>query len=122
MVVCSGLLVRSVIKALALNPGFNAHQNMLIMELVPDFGTKSEEGSMAFVREARRRLQALPGVTATTTAMRFPFGMSGGGATRRVFLPGNLASAGAEGATIISAPVGETKQKNWRRERDSIIP
>jgi len=107
MVVCSGLLVRSVTKALALDPGFNAHQNMLIMELVPDDGTKSEEGSMAFVREARRRLQALPGVTATTTAMRFPFGMSGGGATRKVFLPGNLASAGAEGATINFDPVGE---------------
>jgi len=107
MVVCSGLLARSVIKALALDPGFNAHQNMLIMELVPDFGTKSEEGSKAFVREARQRLQALPGVTATTTAMRFPFGMSGSGATRKVFLPGNLASAGAEGATINFDPVGE---------------
>ena len=89
MVVCSGLLARSVIKALALDPGFNAHQNMLIMELVPDFGTKSVEGSKAFVREACRRLQALPGVTAATTAMRIPFGMSGGGATRKVFL-GNL--------------------------------
>jgi len=107
MVVCSGLLARSVIKALALDPGFNAHQNMLVMELVPAFGTKSEEGSTAFVREARRRLQALPGVTATTTAMRFPFGMSGSGATRKVFLPGNLASAGGEGATINFDPVGE---------------
>ena len=106
MVVCSGLLARSVIKALALDPGFNAHQNMLIMELVPDFGTKSEEGSKAFVREACRRLQALPGVSATTTAMRFPFGMSGGGATRKVFL-GNLSSAAAEGATINFDPVGE---------------
>jgi len=107
MVVCSGLLVRTVTKALALDPGFNAHQNMLIMELVPDFGTKGEKASMAFVVEARRRLQALPGVTATTIAMRFPFGMSGGGATRKVFLPGNPASAGAEGATINFDPVGE---------------
>jgi len=107
MVVCSGLLARSVIKALALDPGFNAHQNLLVMELVPAFGTKSEEDNMAFVREARRRLQALPGVTATTTAMRFPFGMSGGGATRKVFLPGNLASGGGEGATINFDPVGE---------------
>jgi predicted permease len=38
--------------------------------------------------------------------MRFPFGMSGGGATRKVFL-GNLGSAGAEGATINFDPVGE---------------
>ncbi len=107
LVVCSGLLVRSVTKALALDPGFNAHQNMLIMELVPAFGTKSDEGSMAFVHEARQRLQALPGVMATTTAMRFPFGMSGSGATRKVFLPGSLAGADAEGATINFDPVGE---------------
>jgi len=107
MVVCSGLLVRSVMKALALDPGFNAHQNMLILELVPDFGTKSQEGSITFVREARRRLQALPGVTATTTAMRFPFGMSGGGATRKVFFPGSMANASGEGVTINFDPVGE---------------
>jgi predicted permease len=107
LVVCSGLLVRSVIKALALDPGFNAHQNMLVMELVPAFGTENEAGSMAFVREARQRLQTLPGVTATTTAMRFPFGMSGGGATRKVFLPGNMTSIGGEGATINFDPVGE---------------
>jgi putative ABC transport system permease protein len=56
MVVCSGLLARSVIKALALDPGFNAHQNMLIMELVPDFGTKRERASTEFVHEARRHL------------------------------------------------------------------
>ena len=107
LVVCSGLLARSVIKALALDPGFDAHQNMLVMGLVPAFGTKSAEANLAFVREARRRLQALPGVTATTTAMRFPFGMSGGGATRKVFLPGSLASAGNQGATINFDPVGE---------------
>jgi predicted permease len=107
MVVCSGLLTRSVIRALALDPGFNAHQNMLVMELVPAFGTKSEESSKAFIREARQRLQALPGVIATTTTMRFPFGMSGGGATRKVFLPGNPAGTGDEGATINFDPVGE---------------
>ncbi len=107
MVVCSGLLARSVVEALALNPGFNAHQSMLIMELVPAFGTKSDEASMAFVREARQRLEALPGVTATTTAMRFPFGMSGSGATRKVFPLANAANIGTEGVTINFDPVGE---------------
>ena len=107
MVVCSGLLVRSVTKALALDPGFNAHQDMLIVELVPSFGTKTDEASMAFVREACKRLEALPGVTATATAMRFPFGMSGGGATRKVFPMANAGNIGAEGATINFDPVGE---------------
>ncbi|MGB9196954.1 MAG: ABC transporter permease [Terriglobales bacterium] len=107
MVVCSGLLVRSVIKALAIDPGFNAHQKMLIAELVPAFGTKSDRASMAFVYEARQRLGALPGMTATAIAMRFPFGTSGGGATRRVFPVAESGKIGAEGATINYDPVGE---------------
>jgi predicted permease len=104
MVVCSGLLVRSVLAALALDPGFNAHQNMLIMELVPAFGSKNPQESVAFVREARQRLQALPGVVATTIALHFPFGMSGGGATRKVFFPGTLSET--EGVTINSDLIG----------------
>ena len=107
LVVCSGLLVRSVVKALALDPGFNAHQNMLIAELVPAFGNKSDEASMAFVREARQKLEALPGVTATTTAIRFPFGPSGSGATRKVFPVASPTNDAAEGVTINFDPVGE---------------
>jgi len=107
MVVCSGLLVRSVTKAMALDPGFNAHQKMLVMELVPAFGAKTDEASVAFVRDARQRIQALPGVTATAIAMRFPFGMSGSGATRKVFPTGSSIAGDREGATINFDPVGD---------------
>ncbi|MBZ5704671.1 MAG: ABC transporter permease [Acidobacteriia bacterium] len=106
MVVSAGLLVRSVLNALNSDPGFNAHQNMLVLELVPGFGTRSSQESLAFVREARRRLEALPGVTATSIAMRFPFGMSGSGATRKVFIP-ELGTADREGVTINFDPVGD---------------
>jgi predicted permease len=107
MIVSAGLLVRSVMNVLDLDPGFNAHQNMLVVELVPDFGTKSAQGSTAFVREAQRRLEALPGVTATTTALRVPFGMSGSGATRKVFTAQSLTSGDAEGASINLDYVGD---------------
>jgi putative ABC transport system permease protein len=106
MVVSAGLLVRSVLNALNSDPGFNAHQNMLVLELTPAFGTQSSQESLAYVREARRRLEALPGVSATSIAMRFPFGMSGSGATRKVFVP-ELGTADREGATINFDPVGD---------------
>ncbi|MBZ5719244.1 MAG: ABC transporter permease [Acidobacteriia bacterium] len=107
MVVSAGLLVRSVLNALNANPGFNAHQNMLVLELSPSFGTRTAQESLAYVREIRRRLEALPQVTATSIAMRFPFGMSGGGATRKVFLPGDFGSNDREGVTINFDPVGD---------------
>jgi len=105
LVVGAGLLVRSVLNGLALDPGFNAHQQMLVLEISPDVGTP--QGDLAFVREARRRIERLPGVTATAVGMRIPFGMSGGGVTHKVFVPGSLASNDREGATINFDPVGD---------------
>ncbi len=105
LVVGAGLLVRSVSNGPALDPGFNAHQRMLVLEISPDVGTP--QGDIAFVREAQRRIERLPGVAATTVGMRIPFGMSGGGATHRVFVPGSLASNDREGATINFDPVGD---------------
>jgi putative ABC transport system permease protein len=92
LVVGAGLLVRSLLNSQAANPGFDAHQNMLVMEMVPGFGIKSEQGSREFVQEARRRIEALPGVAGTAAGMRIPFSLSGSGATRKVFLPGGAES------------------------------
>jgi predicted permease len=105
LVVGAGLLVRSVLNGLALDPGFNAHQQMLVLEIVPEAGKPQDD--FALVREARRRIEMLPGVTGTTVAMRIPFGMSGAGATHKVFVAGSLASADREGATINFDPVAD---------------
>ena len=106
MLVSAGLLVRSVVNAVNSNPGFNARQNMLVMELLPADGTSSQQGTQSLVREFRRRLEALPGVTVTSVAMRFPFGMSGGGATRKVFVP-EMTARQREGMKINVDPVSE---------------
>jgi predicted permease len=105
LVVGAGLLVRSVLNGLALDPGFNAHQRMLVLEIAPDAGKARDDA--AFVREARRRIEMLPGVTATTVAMRIPFGLSGGGMTHKVFVPGSLANNDREGTTINFDPVAD---------------
>jgi len=106
LVVGAGLLVRSVMNGLALDPGFNAHQKMLVVDLAPSTGSTDKD--IAFVKEARRRIEQLPGVVGTTAGMRVPFGLSGGGATHKVFVPGSLGSTDdREGATINFDPVSD---------------
>ncbi|MGA8151833.1 MAG: ABC transporter permease [Terriglobales bacterium] len=105
LVVGAGLLVRSVLNGLALDPGFNAHQKMLVLELSPDAGKTAD--NMRFVRDGQRRIEELPGVVATTVGMRVPFGISGSGATHKVFVQGSLASQDREGVTINFDPVAD---------------
>lgn len=108
LAVSAGLLVRSLLKLQALDPGFDAHQNMLVFnDLVPGFGTKDDEGSRQFVAEARRRIEALPGVVGTTVAMRIPFGASGGGATRKIFVPGTSGTSENDGVPIHYDPIAD---------------
>lgn len=106
-IVSAGLLIRSVGRALETDPGFNAHQNMLILEVLPAFGHRSEQDSQNFVVEARRRLESLPGVAATSIAMRFPFGMSGSGATQKVFVADSLTAGDRDGVTINYDSIGD---------------
>lgn len=88
LVVSAGLLVRSLLNSESANPGFNAHQNMLVMEFAPSFAIKTEQGSREFVGEARRRIESLPGVVGTAMGRHIPFSLSGGGAMGKVFVPG----------------------------------
>jgi predicted permease len=107
LAVVGSLLVRSLVHAYDADPGFDAHQNLLVVELVPGFGSSVQGGDRAFVDEARRRIEALPGVLGTAVAMRIPFGMSGSGATRRAFLAGAAAAGESDGVPIHYDPVSE---------------
>src|SRR5262249_1631206 len=69
-------------------------------------GTANQDAT--FIKEARRRVEQLPGVVAATVGMRVPFGMSGSGATHKVFVPGSLGGAtDRDGATINFDPVAD---------------
>ncbi len=103
LVVAAGLLVRSLLNAEAANPGFDAHQNMLVYDFGADF--KTPEAYRAFIDEARRRIARLPGVLGTAVAMRIPFGLSGGGFTRKVFFAGATGRAATDGIPVGSDPV-----------------
>jgi len=105
LVVSAALLIRSVWNALALDPGFNAHQQMLVLDFSPDSGGDAQ--NQTFVKQARERIESLPGVVGTTVTMRIPFGMSGSGETKKVFAPGSLAGSDREGTTINFDPIAE---------------
>jgi putative ABC transport system permease protein len=99
------LLIRSLLHAQRVDPGFDAHQNMLVLELVPAFGSPDGDAQRRFVEEARRRVEALPGVAGTAAGMRIPFGVSGSGAFRKIFLPERPDTA--EGVPVGYDPVGD---------------
>lgn len=105
LIVSAGLLIRSVLNALGLDPGFNAHQQMLVVDFTSEAGKAQQD--MSFVREVRQHIEAMPGVVGTTVGMRIPFGISGAGATHKVFVPGSLAGSDRDGATINFDPVAD---------------
>ncbi len=103
LAISAGLLVRSLWNMEAANPGFNAHQNMLVLDFGADFSKPT--AYRAFVDEARRRIGAIAGVLGTAVAMRVPFGLSGAGATRNVFPAGATGVAAAHGIPVGVDPV-----------------
>ncbi|MGB7022572.1 MAG: ABC transporter permease [Candidatus Acidiferrales bacterium] len=105
VVVGAALLIRSLWNAETANPGFDAHQDMLVMELVPGFKTDEQAGT--YVQEARRRIDAIPGVLGTAAGLRIPFGLSGGGAKRTLFLPGASGAAARDGIPVGYDPVSD---------------
>lgn len=105
LVVAAGLLVRSLMNAEAADPGFDAHQNMLVLDFAADFRTQAAYRS--FVDEARRRIDAIPGVLGTAVAMRIPFGLSGSGARLQVFFAGATGRAATDGIPVLFDHVGD---------------
>ena len=104
LVMSAGLLVRSLENGLKMDPGFDAHQSMLVIDFNPDMNSQAED--MRLTAELRRRIEAMPGVAGTTVALRLPFGLSGSGITSKVFLPQNQGT-GSEAATVHYDPVGD---------------
>jgi predicted permease len=106
LAVSGGLMIRSLVNASNADPGFDAHQTMLVLELVPGMAAHDAAAQRAFVEEARRRIEALPGVAGTAAGMRIPFGLSGSGATMKAFFPDSGATGG-EGVPIHYDPVSD---------------
>ena len=73
----AGLLLRSLARAAAVDPGFNPARVLAFDVSLPDVSYVSREKRLAFATDLVRRLRALPGVDGAGTGMAIPF--SGGG-------------------------------------------
>src|SRR5262249_8479690 len=62
LLVGAGLLVRSFVNLLSVNPGFRAENGLTARLLLPDQRYKKREDRLRFMRELLPRLAALPGV------------------------------------------------------------
>jgi putative ABC transport system permease protein len=69
LVVFSGLLGRSLLKALAVDPGFRADHLLAIDVSLPEYRYKTDFEQKAFLDELLRRAQGLPGVESTSAVM-----------------------------------------------------
>ncbi|HEY6401798.1 MAG TPA: ADOP family duplicated permease, partial [Blastocatellia bacterium] len=75
VLICAGLFLRSLNKALNIDPGFSA-DNLVTMMLDPGSLGYDETGGKRFYTEALRRVESLPGVRAASLASFLPLGDS----------------------------------------------
>ena len=69
----AGLLLRSLAKAAAVDPGFEPSRILAFQLSLPDVSYESREKRLAFTGDLLTRLRALPGVEGAGTAMAIPF-------------------------------------------------
>lgn len=99
LLVGAGLLLHSVWRTEAFDPGFRTENIALASVNLRGYGYSDTEGT-AFLQEVRERLSALPGVSAVSWAAAVPLA---GGRDRMGFrIPGQ---AGADGAPTVSIDV-----------------
>ena len=73
LTVCGGLLMRSFVSVLNVDPGFNPQQ-LLTMQIAVPARYTTVEGTLGFYDELETRIKALPGVAALGGTTRLPLG------------------------------------------------
>jgi putative ABC transport system permease protein len=74
LLVGAGLLLRSFRQLMRVEPGFEARDVLTLRLRLPDAKYADTQQSAAFLREVKRRVEALPGVRQVSLATGFPFG------------------------------------------------
>jgi predicted permease len=82
----AGLLLRSFLSSRSIHPGFDAGRNLLAVKIAPSI--EGRDLIRNFYSSLAERIQAAPGVKGASYARRILLSNSGGGASRRVALPG----------------------------------
>jgi len=85
LLTATGLVVRSLLFSRNMNLGFDREKHLVIFDLGPGYGLVRD---LAYLQQAETRAAALPGVKHAALAQRMLLSDSGGGAERRVSIPG----------------------------------
>jgi predicted permease len=78
VLICAGLFLRSLNKALKVDPGFSV-ENLVTMFLDPSLPGYDKAAGLRFYQELTRRIESQPGVRAVSLATYLPLGGSGDG-------------------------------------------
>src|SRR5262249_27618606 len=78
VLICAGLFMRSLNKALKVDPGFSV-ENLATMWLDPSLPGDDKAAGLRFYQELGGRIEAQPGVRAVSLAMFLPLGGNGDG-------------------------------------------
>jgi predicted permease len=78
VLICAGLFLRSLNKALKVDPGFSS-ENLVTMILDPSLLGYDQAAGLRFYQELRRRIEAQPGVREVSLATFLPLGGSNNG-------------------------------------------
>lgn len=95
--VAAGLLTRTYVEAQRVDPGFDPHRQVLLVDLLP---ADDNQDRRVFYRQVLERASGLPAVRASALTRRVPLSPSGGGATLAVFISGWETEAGLDGIPI----------------------
>ncbi|MBI3665167.1 MAG: ABC transporter permease [Acidobacteria bacterium] len=100
LVSAAGLLLRSFLFSLQIRPGFDPKKNMLLVWVVPLQAASGMEQLTTRYQELLERIRALPGVKQASLARRMLLSGSGGGAEKKVRIPGVELPRGQDSLSI----------------------
>jgi predicted permease len=106
VVIAAGLLVRTFVASLAVNPGFDSHKSVATFYMVPGLKGYDAAGTYRFLEAARRTAATVPGVSRVSYGIRLPAQGNEAGWAASFTIPGKQPPPGKDAFQIRYTMVG----------------
>ena len=106
IVIAAGLLVRTFVESLAVNPGFDTQKHVATFYMVPGLKGYDRAGTYRFFEASRRAAAAVPGVTRASYGIRLPAQGNEAGWSASFTIPGKEPPPGKDAFDIRYTMVG----------------
>ena len=93
----TGLFIRGFAKGLSMDFGFQ-NKEMLLIQLCPGVFGLDRNQEQAYYTQLIEQVEAVPTVKQVSLASFVPFSLSGGGATKQVYVPGDSTDVSQQGS------------------------